>query len=158
MDLQAFRTAIELVLAVCAVLAIVWKILLPKIRDEVLGEIKSVGTELQDVKRLVGENHHANPARPTMPDRLETAASTITETLSTATASINRRLDQLDAQQRQLVQQYKDDKADTRTAQAVQAAELVDLHGMLASHLGWSNEETRRLWTAIGESSTPAGS
>ena len=158
MDLQAFRTAIELVLAVCAVLAIVWRVLLPKIRDEVLGEIKSVGTELQDVKRLVGENHHANPARPTMPDRLETAASTITETLSTATASINRRLDQLDAQQRQLVQQYKDDKADTRTAQAVQAAELVDLHGMLAAHLGWSNEETRRLWAAIGKSSTPADS
>ena len=158
MDLQAFRTAIELVLAVCAVLAIVWKILLPKIRDEVLGEIKSVGTELQDVKRLVGENHHTNPDKPTVPDRLESAASSITATLNHSTTLLGRRLDQLDKQQRELSEQYAAAEKANADALGSQAAELVDLHGVLAAHLGWSDEETRRLWAAIGKSSAPAGS
>ena len=149
MNWDVVRIGAEATLAVCAVLAVLWKVLLPRIRDEVLGEIKAVRGVVSDVRRLVGENHHANPAHPTMPDRLETAASTITSTLDTATAGINNRLDLLDMRQQQLVQQLNDDKAGALAARAAQAAELVDLHGMLAAHLGWSHEETRRLWAAV---------
>lgn len=63
MEREAFAGWLGIALALFSLLGILWKLLLPRIVGE-------MATQLAEIKRLVGENHHSNPERPTVPDRI----------------------------------------------------------------------------------------